>query len=233
MRLVAWNCCTGPRGRKLDALESLGADIAVVPECPELPITRGATFWVGENSRKGLAIFARKPWRITPVRVPAPMPRYLQPLQVSGPEKFVLWAVWPQQGSEPRHRYVRAVHHALDVCPALFGKRPTVILGDLNSNTTWDHLYPKDRNHSALIRRLSELGIASAYHAQYGEAHGSESRPTFFEYRHAHRPYHIDFCFVPAAWLGRIDAVTVGTHADWARLSDHMPVITDVRTAAT
>jgi exonuclease III len=68
----------------------------------------------------------------------------------------------------------------------------------------------------------------SAYHSFHGEAQGAESRPTFFEYRHAHRPYHIDFCFLPAAWRKAIKDVAVGAHADWVGLSDHMPMVVDL-----
>ena len=38
---------------------------------------------------------------------------------------------------------------------------------------------------------------------------GRETRPTFFLYRHQRRPYHIDYCFLPTRYLGRIRDVTV------------------------
>jgi endonuclease/exonuclease/phosphatase family metal-dependent hydrolase len=114
----------------------------------------------------------------------------------------------------------------LDVSRHLFEAGPNVMLGDFNSHSLWDKNYPKEENHSALLQRLEALGLTSAYHHYHAEPHGSETRPTFFEYRHQHRPYHIDYCFLPKPWARWIDSVTVGTHADWVTRSDHMPVIT-------
>jgi endonuclease/exonuclease/phosphatase family metal-dependent hydrolase len=68
----------------------------------------------------------------------------------------------------------------------------------------------------------------SAYHDFFGEEHGHESRAThYFQWNEA-KPSHIDYCFVPRAWSGRIRSVTVGTYADWARDSDHRPLVVDV-----
>jgi hypothetical protein len=41
VRLVTWNCCSGPLDRKLSDLATLAADIAVVPECPRPRKRRG------------------------------------------------------------------------------------------------------------------------------------------------------------------------------------------------
>jgi hypothetical protein len=231
MRLVAWNCCSGPLARKLAALESLAPDIAVIPECPRLPASRGgATFWTGSNPHKGLGVVTRPPWRIRRATRRRDLPRYVEPLLVSGPESFILWAVWAcNVGAD---RYVRGMHRIVDSSRRLFGTAPSVMLGDFNSNTIWDHEHPADRTHSALVAKLGDLGLASSYHAHYGEAQGAESRPTFFEYRHEHRPYHIDYCFLPSAWAGRIASVSVGAHAEWAKQSDHMPIVVDLTAAA-
>jgi endonuclease/exonuclease/phosphatase family metal-dependent hydrolase len=72
------------------------------------------------------------------------------------------------------------------------------------------------------------MGLVSAYHSRYAEEQGRETRPTFFLYRHEQRPYHIDYCFLPTAWLGRVRDVTVGGHGAWASKSDHMPLTVDV-----
>jgi endonuclease/exonuclease/phosphatase family metal-dependent hydrolase len=198
----------------------------VIPECPVLPKAAGATFWTGVNRHKGLGVLVRPPWRIVRRARAADLPRYLQPLHIDGPEPFVLWAVWACHVGVDR--YVRGVHRALDDFARLLAKYPTVMLGDFNSNTFWDAEHPEDRSHSALVRRLADAGLVSAYHHHRGEAQGKETVPTFFEYRHAHRPYHIDYCFLPAAWAPRMRRVTVGAHAEWAGLSDHMPLCVEL-----
>ncbi|MEP6573616.1 MAG: endonuclease/exonuclease/phosphatase family protein [Gemmatimonadota bacterium] len=231
MRLVAWNCCGGPVATKLCVLKALRADIAVVSESPELPQDEH-TCWIGDNRRRGLAIIARPPWRVTPLDVaPVSMPKYVLPVLVSGPETFLLWGVWAHNFG--RDRYVRGVHRAVDECRGVLRDRPSVLLGDFNSHSQWDHHHPKDLSHSALIGKLHDLNIVSAYHVKRDQAHGAERQPTFFEYRHRTRPYHIDYVFVPAAWSARLATVSVGRHSRWSAWSDHMPVSVDILPALT
>jgi endonuclease/exonuclease/phosphatase family metal-dependent hydrolase len=71
--------------------------------------------------------------------------------------------------------------------------------------------------------------LTSVYHEHHGETHGAETRPTYFLYRHRHRPYHLDYCFLPTAWMPRVTQVEVGTHEAWSRWSDHMPLTVEVR----
>src|SRR5512147_2277805 len=142
VRLVAWNCCMGPLERKLTALGALAPDIAVLPECPHLPRLPGSTFWTGANPHKGLGVIARPPWRITRATRRRDLPRYIRPLRVSGPESFLLWAVWAcDNGTD---RYVRGTHRAVDSFKRLLGSGPSVLLGDFNSNSIWDREHPAD-----------------------------------------------------------------------------------------
>lgn len=224
MRLLTWNCCSGPLRTKLRAIEEFGADLAVLPECPELPAEPGRTLWFGANPHKGLAIIARPPWRIDAAPLSRRLPRWIRPVRVTGPASFLLWAVWAC-GERP-HRYVRGMHRTLDLRRRMLAEGPNVFLGDFNSHSRWDAEHPIERGHSALVRRLEGLGLVSSYHVFHAEAHGAETRPTFFEYRHRHRPYHIDYCFFPASWTPKLAAVTLGEHAGWAERSDHMPLLT-------
>ena len=73
-----------------------------------------------------------------------------------------------------------AVVEAVRMYRSTFEAGPTVLMGDLNSNTIWDKTHPKDRNHSALVNMLDELGMVSAYHAHHDEKHGGEASPTFY-----------------------------------------------------
>ncbi|MEO8634445.1 MAG: endonuclease/exonuclease/phosphatase family protein [Gemmatimonadales bacterium] len=232
MRLITWNCCSGPWPKKLEALESLEGDLTVIPECPRIRGARGAqgtTVWTGTNPRKGLGVIARAPWQVRRLRSPRQLPKYVVPVAVSGPVSFLLLAIWAQK--DPVAPYVRGLHRAVTACRGLIERQPTVLLGDFNSNAIWDHEHPSDLSHSALVRKLGALGLVSAYHSRNKEAHGSETRPTFYLYRHATRPYHIDYCFVPAAWAGRLREVNIGGHTEWAGRSDHMPLVVDVEVA--
>lgn len=230
LRLLTWNCCSGPLATKLPLIESFGADVAVIPECPQLPAEPGATLWFGTNPRKGLGVIARSPWRLERLGSFVSPPRWLRPVRVSGPNSFLLWAIWGY--NDRPHRYVRGIHRAVDLSRHWFPAGPTVMLGDFNSHSLWDKEHPEDRNHTALVGRLQTLGLTSSYHHYHSEPHGTESKPTFFEYRHHHRPYHIDYCFLPTSWTSRISSVTVGAYSEWSSHSDHMPLLTTLSPAA-
>jgi len=59
VRLVTWNCCSGPLDRKLSDLATLEADIAVVPECPRIPEQPGAAGGSDRSDRKNFSPGAR------------------------------------------------------------------------------------------------------------------------------------------------------------------------------
>lgn len=202
----------------------------MVPECPRLPRRPGESAWIGSNPRRGLGVLAAAPWRLERVPVPRRLPRLVLPLLITGPTTFLLLAIWARK--DPVHPYVRGIHRALGACQPLIERYPTVLLGDFNSNSIWDHEHPDDRSHSALVDRLGALGLVSAYHWHFREAQGRERQPTFYLYRHPGRPYHIDFCFLPRAWTAALRSVTVGVHADWAGSSDHMPLVVEAEIGA-
>ncbi len=219
MRFVTWNCNGGPLAKKLPAVAELRPDILVLQECPENGL------WFGDNRRRGIAVIARPGIILTPLTPPVQLPRYVIPIQVSGSREFLLLAVWAM--GDKGDKYVRGLTRALGLCSAMISAQPTVILGDYNSNTFWDGKYPKDLNHTAMVGNLGGLGLISAYHEHLGVAHGAEPDPTFFLYRHEHRPYHLDYCFIPKEWA--IESASVGAYSEWCRLSDHMPLTVDVQ----
>ncbi|MGH7732629.1 MAG: hypothetical protein ACREOE_02735 [Gemmatimonadales bacterium] len=143
-----------------------------------------------------------------------------------GPLSFLLIAVWAK--NEGKDRYVRGVVRGIRQLRRHIRREPTVVLGDLNSNAIWDDEHPPGWNHSGLVELLGGLGLTSAYHHWHREAHGAERRPTFFEYRHAHRPYHLDYCFLPHPWLAHLKRLHLGPFARWTQWSDHLPLICDL-----
>ena len=79
---------------------------------------------------------------------------------------------------------------------------------------------------------LDDLGLTSAYHEIFGEAHGEETVPTHYwrDRREDGPTYHIDFVFVPREWLDRVTHFEVGSFASWCGngLSDHVPIVVEV-----
>ena len=221
MRLVTWNCCRGGFDAKVRALDGLRYDIALVqeiarPDGENLP-TR---LWIGDKPTHGVAAVAANGFTLRRHRSPLGPLDPVVPIQVSGPRSFNLIAVWGRQES----RYIRGVHARLVALKGVVRRRPTVIAGDFNSNTIWD----KPRapiDHSRFVAWMrEELGLVSAYHAHFGEAHGMESTPTYFHTWQRPKPYHIDYVFIPEAWRNRLANVYVGGYEDWSKLSDHRPL---------
>jgi len=73
-------------------------------------------------------------------------------------------------------------------------------------------------------------GLLSAYHAFHEIDSGKETEPTlYWRNRKKDGPkYHIDYCFVPKTWTGRLQNVAVGSFDTLIKLSDHMPLIVDL-----
>jgi exodeoxyribonuclease III len=230
MRIVTWNCCRGPYSVKVPLLESMAFDIAVVQECARPDVESDTCLWFGDNARQGIAVRASNGYRVRALPRAADVPKFAFPVQVIGPESFTLLAVWSKGGQ--KFRYVRAVVKAVQVYRALFEASPTVLIGDLNSNAIWDTDHPAGLNHAALVSLLSELGLVSSYHYFFGEAQGSETRPTLCLLRNKDRPYHIDYCFVPVSWAPRIKHVEIGSYDDWKKHSDHRPLLVEVSRGA-
>jgi exodeoxyribonuclease III len=228
MRIVTWNC-EGGFHKKVDTLLSQNPDVAVIPECLENSVAalrqRGyETLWFGSPLKKGLGVFCRKGWSIR--ALPLPEQKWIVPIEIDGPTPFTLLAVWTKDTND--EGYIEQVYHALLSHPEWFDRvAPVVLAGDLNSNKIWD--YKREvGSHSDVVKILAERGLVSAYHEFFVEAQGAETRPTHHHHRHADRPYHIDYIFIPREWAARLKTVEVGTYEQWSKLSDHCPVTIDI-----
>ncbi|WP_085829295.1 endonuclease/exonuclease/phosphatase family protein [Clostridium massiliodielmoense] len=101
----------------------------------------------------------------------------------------------------------------------------TLICGDFNSNSCWDKKH-KRRNHSEVVKQLEDVNLYSCYHYKKKEMQGHESEPTFYMYRNKDKTYHIDYCFYDKE---NIKNLQVGKFKDWIHLSDHIPIVLDIK----
>ena len=232
MRIVTWNCQSGLR-KKTAALLALDPDLAIVPEC-----TQGAAaaltsagyhqLWFGDPDARGLAVFFKPQFTLKPLG--EPVRSWIVPLDVSCAAHFTLIAVWPCQKGGGISGYVKLLRDAFAEHADWFGHGPVVVAGDFNSNAQFD--ITSDRNHASLVSFLSKQGLVSAYHSHFQEEQGAETRPTFYMNRMQDEPFHVDYIFLPRAWMSSVTSVEVGTFAQWAALSDHRPLTVDLAPTA-
>ena len=215
MRIVTWNCNRGRYGTKVPLLDALAPDIAVIQECERPSPDIDNCLWFGDNAKIGLAVKGTGPYRVEAMPVLVDVPKYVIPISVIGPSNFTLFAVWSI--SQKPYPYVEAIVRAVDLYRDQIDGSRTVIAGDFNSNARWDKDHPNDLNHSALVSRLAALGLVSAYHATRPEPHGGEKSATYYHQWNEAKPFHIDYCFVPEAWVDRIQRVEIGTFAEWSK----------------
>lgn len=210
--------------KKISRVLELRPDVLILQECSQADIAAvGApfSFWVGNKPNKGLGVlgFGHHSFEIDqsfrddltwfiPVRV----------IDV-GVNVLALWA----SRTTKRDGYVRETHKALDHYRDFLSRAPSIMMGDFNSNTIWDHLHP-GRSHSEMVARLGELGLQSVYHATRAEAQGAESVSTFYFHKNLDQGFHIDYAFASEEIVknARLDILS---GAEWIGVSDHVPIV--------
>lgn len=233
MKLITWNC-QGAFRKKAQPIVELAPTLAVIQECEcpaKLRFASGIRppddfLWQGGNLDKGVGVFAYGDLRLTLDERYDPAFRHCIPVRVTGAQELNLLAVWAMGHKQKALSYIGQVYYAALHYADFLRERPSVLIGDFNSNAIWD----RERaisNHSAVVRLLAEAGLISLYHTYFGEAPGQEQQGTFYFHRHPHRGYHLDYCFAPAAWLPRLTAVAVGNFTPWCAYSDHTPLVVD------
>lgn len=234
MRIVTWNC-QGSFRRKIAAIEALQPDLAIIEECECAERLRSVDAewehrdiaWCGDRPTKGLAVVAFNGLRLKVDPCYDLAIKHLLPITVTGARDFHLLAVWTKQTGKDSAGYVGQACLGIQAYSQFIAAAQTVMAGDFNSNTIWDRS-GRPYSHSIMVRMLAERGLHSAYHWHFREQQGCETRNTLFMARSLQRGYHIDYCFLPEAWLPQLQRASVGNCDDWLTLSDHCPAILDV-----
>src|SRR5438552_2595749 len=136
MRLTTWNCNRGEPAPKIAAVMPLCPDVLVVQECGQLRLPGDCYHWNGEYSKQGVLIRTFGSYRLTPIPVRANVPPLVLPIQIEGPERLLLFAVWTK--GTLGQKYVRGLNTAIEIYSDLIASQPSVIIGDYNSNAIWD-----------------------------------------------------------------------------------------------
>jgi exodeoxyribonuclease-3 len=233
VRLTTWNV-NGALHKKWPAVVGLRPDIAILQEVSELDVSmQASSCWVGNDRHKGIAVVGFNGLEVKIHPTWNPSIEFVVPIEVSGPFEFLVLAVWVM-----RNRAVNRVQEspnrwqmlqALDAYEGLLASRPSIVAGDFNNAIRWD-VTGKPDNHSNAVRKLTELGLASAYHTKWAVAQGNEEHATLYWTWNRNKPYHIDYIWLPTAWTPGLKAVEIGEFSMRAEggLSDHVPLTVEV-----
>jgi endonuclease/exonuclease/phosphatase family metal-dependent hydrolase len=184
-----------------------------------------AQLWCGDNAHKGVGVFSYTGYELALADEYDPAIQYCIPIRVHGPRAFNVIAVWIKPA--PRGGYLQHLTTALERYAGFIAERPTCLIGDFNHNPCFEK-FKADGGFRRALDWLAAQGIVSAYHHHAREAHGYEATPTLYLYRKHVRTFHIDYCFLPAAWAQQMEALEVGAYAEWSPLSDHSPVFVQI-----
>ena len=225
--------------RKVAALHSLRPDIAVLSEvaCAEKlrdqvqELNEASVIWVGDNPNKGLAVVSFTGGKLALDNSHRSTNQYVAPVHVDGARPFRLLAVWDhndrKEGLNRRPGpLLSALADSLEFCR----HDDLLVAGDFNNNPQWDR--PNGPNNMVRIAgELMKRGLVSLYHHKTGLPFGAEVQATYWYWHRRTKPHHIDYIFVPTAWLKHLVSFEIGTFDNWCEtsLSDHAPLIAEFR----
>lgn len=228
MKIVSWNC-RGAFRKKYEKVTKYNADIYVIPEA-ENPkkyednekykdYNKFASNypWIGNYDDKGLGIFAKEDIKIEDNSWNTRNELFLS---VRVNDSFDLVGVWTLKN------YVEQAIPYLRIQEDKIKKSDKIVFcGDFNSNKVFNN-HHKGKDHCDMVKIFNSYGLKSIYHYNTKEKHGSESVPTFFEYSHEDKAFHIDYVFSKP---GHISNLEIGSFDEYVacedQKSDHVPLI--------
>lgn len=233
MKIITWNC-QGAFRNKAAFILACRPDIVVVQECEHPDKLKfnsevqqpNDILWFGDNKHKGLGIFSYSNYKFKLLKEHNAELKIISPITVTGGKiDFTLFAIWANNRDDPDGQYVEQIWKAINEYDHLLNNENVILTGDFNSNKIWDKVR-RIGNHSHVVDKLSEKNIFSVYHKHFNEKHGEEKQPTFFLHRNKDKPYHLDYFFISANIIDKIDSFEIGTYEGWIAHSDHTPLTT-------
>ncbi|MBB1140721.1 MULTISPECIES: endonuclease/exonuclease/phosphatase family protein [Myroides] len=239
MKIITWNC-NGAFRNKYKTLNKFDADILIIQECENPLLTNDLLYkdfarnylWIGDNKNKGLGIFAKEGIQLKRLQWSSQYKdhfvKYFLPCRVNN--EFDLLAVWTHKNNSPNFGYIGQLWKYLQINKTKLGN--TLIVGDFNSNSIWDE-WDRWWNHTDVVDELKEYHIESFYHDFFNQLQGNESKATFYFQRKFEKPYHIDYIFGSYKLLKKLIKFEIGVFSEWIELSDHMPLMCEMKSDNT
>lgn len=232
MRIVTWNCRVGGFRKKAKYIAPLKPDILAVQEVEPLDNVQlldgecQPTYRDRMNfpvfPRRSIGMFSYTDTKLNAVDQLEPIFSFRRYEAQLGDQTFNVVGVWPYATKSAKTSY-RQAHDGIVSREKWIRERQTVLLGDFNNCASY-----KNSGWKELKKLIDSLGLVSAYHSYFGEEFGEETRQTHFHRGKETHGFHLDYCFLPSAWVKHITKVEVGTYSDWDKVSDHVPLIVDL-----
>jgi exonuclease III len=221
VRFITWNCRSGSLDARLAQLNKYQPDVVFLQEC--VP-TEHTPCTCRVNARKSIALVGLSPYfSLSPLTPGVTAGRASVAASFDGRDAFSVIGIWGQ----PPH-YADDVLRTLDAHAARLRQGRAIVMGDFNSGTHLRRTRTISAGHQKIVKTCSDLGLVSAYHAFNNVEHAQEKHATYYHQFKSTQPWHIDYCFVPTAWLNGLTNVQVVNGRIWAHHSDHRPLIVDL-----
>jgi exonuclease III len=226
LRFIAWNCHHGSVSARFEQLKSLAPAIVFLQECRlhHQQEAEKSCVTLRLNSRKAIALGSLNgDWQLSKLRARPGRGQAVVAATVTGPVSFTAVGIWSRGP-----RYADDVMQTVRAYERVLRSGPAVVMGDLNSGSNLARDRPPSKGHARIVAALGDIGLVSAYHVFHDVQHGRERHATYRHLRNPARPWHIDFCFVPAAW--KVVDVEILDGTEWSARSDHLPLKVDIST---
>jgi endonuclease/exonuclease/phosphatase family metal-dependent hydrolase len=234
LRLITWNCRIGGFRYKSEYVAALRPDVLAVQEVE--PLERVGKFG-GEAQptyrdrvhdprypKRAIGVFSYTGLNIHAVDMDAPLYAFRRYVASQRGLEFNIVATWTS-ATKVRQTSYRQAHEGVERHGDWIHGRPTIVMGDLNDNASF-----RGTRWTDFVALLQPFGLVSAYHAFHNEPFGEESRATYYHRGDAGSRWHIDYCFIPEAWVQHLIDVRVGAFTpEWKKVSDHVPLIVDLQ----
>ena len=227
MKVVTWNCNLN-LVKKFEFIEQYKPDIAIIQECEKLDksyFPNSEYWWIGKDEKKGLGIIIfNKSAKIANSYNETLV--YFLPLQTDEIKILGTWAYNHRAKQRFGDDFKGGASDALKYYKDwLLQDEKIIVSGDFNNSVLWDRR-DNTNNFKNINQKLNEFNFFSAYHHFTKENFGEEKQATLFHTKNQNKPYFVDYFYLKNM---SINNFVIGNYNKWISLSDHMPLIADIK----